>query len=68
MNTEKLFNNKAKGIGLIAVGAILFLYQFGLLPQNLCFYVMIALSLYLIFLGLIKVDGIQRIQNFFKKD
>jgi len=68
MDAEKLLNKKAKGIGLIVVGAILFLYQFGLLPQNLCFYIMIGLSLYLIFLGLVKVDGIQKIQEFFKKN
>jgi len=68
MDAEKIFNKQAKGVALIIIGSILLLHQLGLLPQNLSFYIIILVALYLIFLGLTKINGIKKIQDMMKKD
>ncbi len=61
-------SKQVKGIVLIAVGVVLLLNKLGILRQGLDFYVVIFIALYLIAAGLMKLDGIQKLQRFIKKD
>jgi len=62
------FSKQVKGIFLIAIGSILLLHQLGILPQRLDFYVVIMVSIYLIVLGILKLDGGRKLKQFMQKE
>ena len=68
MNALKIPSEQLKGIGLVFAGSILLLHQIGLLPQRLDFYIVVCAALYLIFLGLVKLDAVKKLQILLQKN
>jgi len=67
MDALKIPSEQLKGIGLIIGGSVLLLHQIGLLPQRLDFYIIIFAALYLIFLGMVKLDAVKKLQIILSK-
>ena len=68
MDFQGPLSQQVKGIALIVIGSILVLNQLGILTQSLDFYVVLFIALYLIVLGIIKVDTGKKLQKFIQKD
>jgi len=57
--------NYSKGVFLILAGCVLLLYAFGLLNKE---FIILAIALYLITLGLVQIGGAEKIKGYLKKD
>ena len=62
-----VLSEQVKGIGLIIVGIVLLLYLSGILLQ-LDFFILVFFGLYLIALGIFKLDRSKRIQRFLEEN
>ena len=67
MSIFESLSEKAKGIAFITFGIILLLHQLGILRKGLGYYIVLVIALYIIALGIFKLNGTKKLQQFMKK-
>ena len=63
MGMFESLSEKAKGIAFITFGIILLLHQLGILRKGLGYYIVIVIALYIIALGIFKLNGVKKLQE-----